>query len=82
MSNLMALLPKLNETERKLIADAMCNYDPEKADYSDLNVIALLSCERVIAALRNFYWVDGTVAALRLARKLECKRRPHTSVNG
>jgi hypothetical protein len=80
--NLLALMPKLSEAERKLIADAMYDYRPGKIDYSNPKVIALLNHERVIAALRNFYWVHGTVAALRLARKIECECRTHTSMNG
>jgi hypothetical protein len=75
--NLIPLIPKRTEMERTLIADAMYDYDPGKLDYSDLRVMALLSVDRVIAALRNFYWVHGTVAALALAHKLECERRTH-----
>jgi hypothetical protein len=68
--NLLALLPKLSETECKLIKDAMYDYDPKKP-VSDLGAIGLLNRERVIAALRNFYWVHGTIAALALACKLQ-----------
>jgi hypothetical protein len=80
--NLMPLLPKRSEKECKLIADAMHDYDHSKMDYNDLGVLALLPCDRVIAALRNFYWVHGRcTAALALACKLECERRTHPGVN-
>ena len=79
--NLMRLLPGLSKTERKLIADAMYDYDPGKHNYNDIRVIMLLDRDRVIAALRNFYWVHGTTAALRLAHKLQSKCRTHTSMN-
>jgi hypothetical protein len=72
--NLMRLLPGLSKTERKLIADAMYDYDLGKHDYNDTRVIMLLHRERVIAALRKFYRSHGTTAALRLARKVECER--------
>jgi len=72
--NLMSLLPCLSETELKLIRDAMYNYDP-KPNYNDIRVIMTLRRDRVIAALRKFYWVHGTTAALRLAHKLECEAR-------
>jgi hypothetical protein len=67
--NLLLLRPKLNDEDHKLIADAMHDYSPGK-DYSDVNVIALLPSDRVIAALRKFYMVYGTTAALTLACKL------------
>jgi len=73
MANLLPLLPELSEPELKLIADAMRDYDPERLDYSDLRVIALLDRKSVIAALRKFYRVYGTTAALRLAGKLKRK---------
>jgi hypothetical protein len=79
--NLLLLLPKLSKTERKLIADAMYDYDLGKHDYNDIRVIMLLRRERVIAALRNFYWVHGTTAALRLARKVECERSTQRCVD-
>jgi hypothetical protein len=71
--NLLPLLPKLSEPECKLIVDAMYDYDPKKP-VMDLPGIALLPGERVIAALRKFYRVHGTTAALRIAHKLECRR--------
>jgi len=73
--NMMALMPCLSEAGLKLIRDAMYDYDPGKHDYNSTPVITLLHRERVIAALRNFYWVHGTTAALRLAHKLECEAR-------
>jgi len=79
--NMLALMPGLSKTERKLIADAMYDYDPGKHDYNNPAVIMLLDRDRVIAALRNFYWVHGTTAALRLAHKLQSKYRTHTSMN-
>jgi hypothetical protein len=75
--NMLALMSSLSEMDRKLIRDAMYDYDPGKHDYNDINVIMLLHRERVIAALRNFYWVHGTTAALRLARKVECEGSTH-----
>lgn len=71
--NLLLLLRKFSETECKLITDAMHDYDPEKP-VVDLREMALLDRKRVIAALRKFYRVHGTTAALRLARKVECER--------
>jgi len=78
VSNLLEIAPGLSETERKLIADAMYDYDPNQRviDYNDFRVIAVSNPDKVIAALRDFYWVHGTVAALRLAHKIECKRHP------
>ena len=73
--NMLALMPCLTEMDLKLIRDAMYDYDPEKHDYNSTHVIMSLHRDRVIAALRNFYWVHGTTAALRLAHKLECKAR-------
>ena len=72
--NMLALMPSLSEMDCKLIRDAMYDYDPGKHDYNNPAVIMLLDRDRVIAALRNFYWVHGTTAALRLARKVECER--------
>jgi hypothetical protein len=65
VTNLLAWLPKLTEADRKLIAEAMRRYDPEKPVIHD-DVIGLLNRERVIAAL----WLYGTNAALALALKL------------
>jgi len=73
MGNLLLLLPELTETERKLITDAMHDYDPKKP-VIDLREMALLDRKHVIAALRKFYRANGTTAALRLARKVECER--------
>ncbi len=82
-NNLLGIAPGLSETERKLIADSMYNYDPDQrvVDYNDFRVIATSNPDKVIAALRNFYWVHGTTAALRLAHKLECKGSTETSMN-
>jgi hypothetical protein len=60
--NLLALWPKLTETERNLINDAMHRYGPG----SDIGVILFSSPERVIAILHIY----GTTAALALAHKL------------
>jgi hypothetical protein len=80
VENLLLLLPKLSETERKLITDAIHDYDPEKP-VIDLRKMALLDRKHVIAALRKFYRVNGTTAALRLARKVECERSTQPCVD-
>jgi hypothetical protein len=68
VTNLLAWLPCLTEAERKLIAEAMRRYDPEKPviDYNNDGEIGFLGRERVIAAL----WLYGTNAALDLACKV------------
>jgi hypothetical protein len=79
--NLLKVLPKLNKVELKLALDAMRNYDPN-SDYNDIRDIALLKREDVTAALRNFYWVRGTAAALRLADWVEAatmKKKKHAT---
>ena len=69
MTNLLAVVWKLTEAERKLIAEAMRRYDPEKPeiDYNDLGMIGLLNRESVVAAL----WLYGTTAAIDLALRLQ-----------
>src|SRR5262249_6200208 len=72
--NLLHALP-LSEMERKLIADAMHDYDPEKPaiHHRDMGRIGFLPHDKVIAALRKFYRLYGTTAACDLARKLQRK---------
>jgi hypothetical protein len=68
VTNLLALAWKLTEEERKLIAEAMRRYDPEKLviDYNNVKLIALLNRDRVVPAL----WLYGTTAAIDLALRL------------
>jgi hypothetical protein len=74
--NLLQALP-LSEMERKVIADAMHDYNPERPaiHHDDIGAIGLLPRDKVIAALRKFYRFYGTTAACDLARKLQRKCR-------
>lgn len=73
--NLLPLLPELSGIERKLARDAMRRDDPEGPDYSNLTVLALQPCERVIAALGGLYLAYGTTTAPALACKLYLLQR-------
>src|SRR5437588_4718817 len=57
--NLLPLLPKLTETERGLIADAMYDYD---SGYNNFSLIALSNCEKVTASS------SASIAPISLAR--------------
>jgi hypothetical protein len=73
--NLLLCLSVLSEMERKIIADAMTDYHPEKpAIHQDSHEIGLSARHEVIVALRKFYRVWGTTAACDIMRKLQSKR--------
>jgi hypothetical protein len=70
--NLLGVVFKLTEAERKLLVDVIGRHDPEKLviDYNDLERIGFLGRERVIAALRHHSYVRVSWAAIALIRKL------------